>query len=265
MPKFAANLSMLFTEVPFLKRFESAANSGFDYIEYLFPYEWDASTLATLLKQHQLKQVLFNLPPGDWSAGERGIACLPDRKEEFKRGVDLALAYADTLGVSQLNCLAGLTPNITATGNKLTEYSRHWDTLHENIAYAASQLEQHHITLMLEPINSKVDMPGFFLDTLGKTKLLIKSLNLPNIKIQFDIYHMQIMQGDILRSIQENLELIGHIQFADCPGRHEPGTGELNFDRIFQVLDQINYSGWVSAEYIPQQNSQNSLSWFKTP
>jgi len=256
MPKFAANLSMLFTELPFLERFKAASENGFQSIEYLFPYEWDPHILATQLKQHQLQQVLFNLPPGNWGQGERGIACLPDRINEFKDGVNDAIEYANILGVKQLNCLSGLAP---IDGDQATL----WQTLVNNITYAAQRLNEHGITLLIEPINSKVDMPGFFIDTLDKALRIIKDVNLSNVKVQFDIYHMQIMQGDILHSLESNLHYIQHIQFADCPGRHEPGTGELNFHNIFSFLDRINYSGWVSAEYIPKSNTQHSLEWFQ--
>jgi len=257
MLKFAANLTMLFNEVAFLDRFELASRSGFKYVEYLFPYEWSADELAKKLNQFDLQQVLFNLPAGDWANGERGIACLPDRKEEFKEGLALAIEYAEVLQVSQVNCLSGLRPN-EETDEVL------WETLIENISYAASRLQDHNICLMIEPINSKVDMPGFFIDTFEKAKLLLNAVNSTNIKIQFDIYHMQIMQGDILHTIASNLKDIGHIQFADCPGRHEPGSGELNFDNIFHALDKMKFDGFVSAEYIPQHDSISSLHWLPT-
>jgi hydroxypyruvate isomerase len=257
MPKFAANISMLFTEHAFLKRFKLASDSGFKYVEYLFPYEWDAFLLADHLKEHRLQQILFNLPPGNWQAGDRGIACIPNRQNEFRDGVAKAIEYANVLGVRQLNCLAGLNP-------EHIDNAKTWDTLTANILYAAQQLKQHQITLMIEPINSKVDMPGFYLDTLAKTKAIIDELQQTNIKIQFDIYHMQIMQGDILSTITQNITQIGHIQFADNPGRHEPGTGELNFTNIFNALDKLNYQGWVSAEYIPLTSTLSSLKWFNS-
>ena len=254
MPKFAANLSMLFTELPFLERFAAAAENGFQHVEYLFPYAWEPNMLAAQLEKHRLQQILFNLPPGHWNEGERGIACLPDRSHEFKQGIDDAIKYANILGVTQLNCLSGIAPP-DADPQIL------WQTLVENITYAAHRFSEYGITLLIEPINSKVDMPGFFIDTLDKALALINEVSLENVKIQFDIYHMQIMQGDILRSIATNLQYIHHIQFADCPGRHEPGTGELNFANIFNFLDQHNYAGWVSAEYIPKANTKDSLTW----
>jgi len=256
MPKFAANLSMLFTEVAFLERFKSASENGFQFVEYLFPYEWSPQVLATQLKQHKLQQVLFNLPPGNWAEGERGIACLPDRVHEFKLGIDQAIEYAEALNVKQINCLAGLAP-------ENLEHTLLWNTFVNNIRYAAKRLKQHNITLLIEPINSKVDMPGFFIDTLDKALQVINDVDQTNVKVQFDIYHMQIMQGDILRTLERTQHHIGHIQFADCPGRHEPGTGELNFKNIFNCLDKMNYAGWVSAEYIPKSDTPSSLLWLQ--
>jgi len=254
MPRFAANLTMLFTEVEFLDRFALAARSGFSGVEFLFPYAYAASDITERLQQHGLTQVLFNLPPGNWDAGERGIACLPDRVDEFRRGVELALQYATALGCAQLNCLAGLKPDHVS--NEMA-----WQTLRENVRYAAEMLEPHGVTLMLEAINSRIDMPGFFLDSSAKVRALIDEVQHPNIKFQYDIYHMQIMEGDIIRRLQELHPYIGHIQFADNPGRHEPGTGELNFPVIFKALDTIGYKGWVSAEYRPGKSTLESLSW----
>jgi len=258
MPKFAANLSMLFQEVEFLDRFALAAEAGFKYVEYLFPYEWSAELLAEHLARHQLQQVLFNLPAGNWLKGEWGIASLPGREHEFREGVDLAIHYAEKLKVKQLSCMAGLLPE----HNIESLFPRHWETLVANVSYAARELQKHDIQLLLEPINSKIDMPLFLLDTLDKTLLLIKESAASNIRIQFDIYHMQIMQGDIIRSLSQHMDLIGHIQFADNPGCHEPGSGELNFSRIFTSLDELGYQGWVSAEYIPSGSTHDSLSWF---
>lgn len=261
MPKFAANLSMLFQEASFLDRFALAADAGFSYVEYLFPYEWAAELLARHLATHGLEQVLFNLPAGNWLKGERGIACLPGRQHEFREGVELAIHYAQKLNVKQLNCLSGLLPD----QNTAAVFPEHWETLVSNVTYAAQALAEHDIQLLLEPINSKIDMPGFLLDSLDKTLQLIQQCPSDNIRIQFDIYHMQIMQGDIIRQLAHHLPMIGHIQFADNPGRHEPGTGELNFPRIFSCLDELNYTGWVSAEYIPKHNTLSSLEWFRKP
>ncbi len=259
MPKFAANLTMLFQEVPFLERFKHASQAGFQAVEYLFPYEWPAELLAEKLAENQLKQVLFNLPAGNWIKGERGLACLPGREHDFKEGLELAIHYAKKLGVTQVNCLAGLLPEKLAD----THFSLYWDTLVSNVGFAANRLAENDIQLLIEPINSKIDMPGFMIDTLTKASALITETGASNIKIQFDIYHMQIMQGDILRTLTQQLTQIGHIQFADNPGRHEPGTGEINFPRVFSRLDELNYSGWVSAEYIPSGTTEDSLEWLR--
>lgn len=257
MPRFAANLSMLFAEVPFLERFEKAAQAGFSQVEYLFPYAYEAQQLKRLLEQNNLQQVLFNLPPGDWEAGERGIACLPGREGEFKEGLTRAIYYAKQLGVNQLNCLAGLRPAELSEELALA-------TLKSNLHFAAQSLAQEGITLLLEAINSRVDMPGFLVDGSDKALALIHDIGLPNIKLQFDLYHMQIMQGDLLRTLARHMADIGHIQFADNPGRHEPGTGEINFSKIFEELDRMGYQGWVSAEYLPSRETAQTLGWLQS-
>ncbi|MEE2761986.1 MAG: hydroxypyruvate isomerase [Pseudomonadota bacterium] len=254
MPRFAANLSMLFTEAPFLERFALARAAGFDGVEYLFPYAYAKDQLQQALAQNHLTQVLFNLPPGDWDAGERGIACLPDRVAEFRAGVDQALDYAQALGCRQVNCLAGLRP-ATVTEDEA------WQTLVANVGYAADKLAGQGITLCLEAINSRVDMPGFALDTSGKVLALIEQVDADNVRLQYDVYHMQIMEGDLVRSMECLLPWIGHIQFADNPGRHEPGTGEINFSNVFGAIDRMGYDGWVSAEYRPSGKTADSLSW----
>ncbi|MEA1080430.1 hydroxypyruvate isomerase [Marinobacter qingdaonensis] len=254
MPRFAANLSMLFTEAPFLERFALARAAGFDGVEFLFPYAYAKDQLQQALAQNHLTQVLFNLPPGDWDAGERGIACLPDRVAEFRAGVDQALDYAQALGCRQVNCLAGLRP-ATVTEDEA------WQTLVANVGYAAEKLAGQGITLCLEAINSRVDMPGFALDTSGKVLALIEQVDADNVRLQYDVYHMQIMEGDLVRSMECLLPWIGHIQFADNPGRHEPGTGEINFSNVFGAIDRMGYDGWVSAEYRPSGKTADSLSW----
>ncbi|MCG7200500.1 hydroxypyruvate isomerase [Marinobacter pelagius] len=258
MPRFAANLSMLFTEVEFMERFARAREAGFEGVEYLFPYAWPAADIARELENNNLTQVLFNLPPGDWDAGERGIACLPDRVEEFREGVDQAIEYAQALGCQQVNCLAGLKPA------DLDEETA-WKTLVANIQYAAERLDSEGIMLCLEAINSRVDMPGFFLDTSGKVLALIEEVGMDNVRLQYDLYHMQIMEGDLIRTMECLLPWIGHIQFADNPGRHEPGTGEINFSNVFAAIDGLDYDGWVSAEYRPSGGSEASLGWFSGP
>lgn len=256
MPRFVANLSMLFTEVPFLERFARARAAGFTAVEYLFPYDWPAEQLAQQLQEQGLTQVLFNLPPGDWQAGERGIACLPDRVEEFRAGVERGIAYAQALGNRQLNCLAGLKPA------DLDEQAA-WETLVANVQYAADRFAEAGLTLCLEAINSRVDMPGFMLDTTGKVMALIEALEADNVRLQYDVYHMQIMEGDVIRTMECLLPWIGHVQFADNPGRHEPGTGEINFSNVFAALDRMGYSGWVSAEYRPSLVTEQTLEWFR--
>lgn len=256
MPRFAANLSMLFTEVPFLARFARARAAGFSAVEYLFPYDWPAEQIAAELESNGLTQVLFNLPPGDWQAGERGIACLPDRVNEFRAGVDQGMAYARVLGNTQLNCLAGLQP--AELDDELA-----WQTLVANVQYAADRFAEAGLTLCLEAINSRVDMPGFMLDTTGKVMALIEAVDADNVRLQYDIYHMQIMEGDLIRSMECLLPWIGHIQFADNPGRQEPGTGEINFSNVFAALDRLGYQGWASAEYRPTAVTEDSLAWFR--
>jgi hydroxypyruvate isomerase len=257
MPRFAANLSLLFTELPFLDRFAAAAEAGFQGVEYLFPYDWPAEQLAEQLREQGLTQVLFNLPPGDWQAGERGIACLPDRVEEFRAGVDQGITYARVLGNRQLNCLAGLKP--TDLDEQIA-----WETLVANVQYAADRFADAGLTLCLEAINSRVDMPGFMLDTTGKVMALLEELDADNVRLQYDVYHMQIMEGDVIRTMECLLPWIGHIQFADNPGRHEPGSGEINFSNVFAALDRMGYQGWVSAEYRPSSVTEDTLSWFRS-
>lgn len=254
MPRFAANLTLLFNEVPFEERFAAAHQAGFNGVEYLFPYAWPEAELARQLQVHDLTQVLFNLPPGDWDAGERGIACLPGREAEFRTGVDDAIRYAHALGCQRLNCLAGLAP-------PQADQDRLWDVLRENVTYAARRLGDEGITLCLEAINSRVDMPGFLLDTSDKVICLMDEVDADNLHLQYDLYHMQIMEGDLIRTLRRLMPRIGHIQFADNPGRHEPGTGEINFRSIFEALDEAGYAGWVSAEYRPKARTVEGLGW----
>ncbi|MFC4258014.1 hydroxypyruvate isomerase [Marinobacter lacisalsi] len=254
MPRFAANLTLLFNELPFEERFSAARQAGFRGVEYLFPYAWPEATLAQHLRENDLTQVLFNLPPGDWNAGERGVACLPGREEEFRAGVEEAVRYARALGCQRLNCLAGLRPAEADEG-------RLWATLRQNVDYAARRLEGEGITLCLEAINSRVDMPGFLLDTSAKVLGLMDEVGADNVRLQYDLYHMQIMEGDLIRTLRRCMARIGHIQFADNPGRHEPGTGEINFRSIFRALDDAGYNGWVSAEYHPKARTDAGLGW----
>lgn len=254
MPRFAANLTMLFTEVDFLDRFAAAKAAGFDGVEYLFPYAWRKDELKSRLQDQGLTQVLFNLPPGDWDSGERGIACLPDRVDEFRRGVEQAIGYAQALDCCQLNCLSGLLP-------ASLPWQQGWDTLVANVTWANEQLQREGITLCVEAINSRVDMPGFLLDTSARVMELIDAVGSGNVKLQYDLYHMQIMEGDLIRTLERLLPRIGHIQFADNPGRHEPGSGEINFANVFAALDRLSYKGWVSAEYRPMADTVAGLGW----
>lgn len=257
MLNFAANLSMLFQEHSFLDRFRAASEQGFDFVEYLFPYDHKVDDLKSALNDNGLKQVLFNLPPGDWDAGERGIACLPSRKDEFKKGLELAMQYAVDLQVPQINCLAGLLPS------DLSE-TLAMETFLENLDFAANQLASINVKLVFEAINSRIDMPGFFIDTLDKSRDVLRALNNPNIGFQFDLYHMQIMHGDLLKNLNTMWPDITHIQFADTPGRHEPGTGEIDFKTVFNEIRKKDYRGFVSAEYRPKTDTVSSLEWLRT-
>jgi hydroxypyruvate isomerase len=254
MPKFAANLALLFNEVPFLDRFQAAAEAGFTGVEYLFPYDFDKNELAARLKQYGFTQALHNLPAGDWAAGERGIAILPERVGEFREGVARAIDYATTLGCKQLNCLAGLTPK-GAAPERLRE------TFLANLDYAAKALKDAGINLLIESINTR-DMPGFFLTHTKQAVELIEETGSDNIFVQYDVYHMQIMEGDLTRTIEVNLPRIAHIQIADNPGRNEPGTGEINYPFLFKMLDAIGYQGWVGCEYKPAGKTADGLGWF---
>lgn len=255
MPKFNANLTMLFTEVDFLERFELAAKNGFDAIEYLFPYEWSAAELADSLAKHDLKQVLHNLPAGDWGGGERGIACLPGREGEFQDGVGKGIEYATALNCPALNCLVGLTPDTVKAD--LVE-----KTLVENLRFAADALAKAGIKLLIEALNSK-DIPGFHLVSSKDTMALIEKVDHPNVAFQYDIYHMQRMEGDLINTINSLVGSIGHMQLADNPGRHEPGSGEIHFGNLFKAIDDTGYQGWIGCEYIPAGDTAAGLGWLK--
>jgi hydroxypyruvate isomerase len=253
MPKFAANLSMLFTEAAFLDRFAAASDAGFTGVEYLFPYDYAPTEIKARLDEHGLAQVLFNLPAGDWGAGERGIACHPDRVTEFREGVDLAIDYATVLGCAQVNCLAGIKPE--GVGDDAAR-----ETLIENLGFAAERLEAAGIRLLAEPINTR-DIPGFFLTRTEQALAIFDTVGSRNLKLQYDLYHMQVMEGDLARTLERHLDRIAHVQIADNPGRHEPGTGEIHYPFLFAHLDRLGYTGWVGCEYKPATTTGEGLGW----
>lgn len=253
MPRFAANLTMLFNELPFLERFGAASRAGFAGVEFLFPYDYEKERLAGVLRSNGLSLVLHNLPAGDWAKGERGVACHPERVIEFRDGVDRAIEYAVHLGCPRLNCLAGILPK------DVTE-SEARETLIGNLRFAADRLRAAGLELMLEPVNSR-DIPGFFVDRSRHALEIIAAVDAPNLKLQFDIYHAQVMEGDLTRTLEGNFGQIGHLQVADNPGRNEPGTGEINYPFLFRRLDELGYSGWVGCEYKPRSSTVDGLGW----
>ncbi|NPV25541.1 hydroxypyruvate isomerase [Bradyrhizobium aeschynomenes] len=253
MPRFAANLTMLFNELPFIDRFAAAKAAGFSGVEYLFPYEFDKAELREQLARHGLTQVLHNLPAGNWAAGERGIAILPDRVDDFRDGVRRAIEYARALDCRQLNCLVGIAPD-DADARELNQ------VLVRNLRFAATALRAQGIKLLIEPINT-LDIPGFFLSRTAQALQLISEVESDNLFVQYDIYHMQIMEGDLARTMQKHLARIAHIQLADNPGRHEPGTGEINYPFLFRHLDAIGYAGWIGCEYKPRAGTVEGLGW----
>jgi hydroxypyruvate isomerase len=255
MPRFSANLSMLFTEHDFLDRFDAAARAGFTGVEYVGAYDHAPETVAARLEKNKLTQVLFNLPAGNWAGGERGIAVLPDRVDEFRRGVDTAIAYAKATGCGQINCLAGIAP----AGMDRAELEI---IFVENLKYAAPRLEAAGVKLLIESINL-LDIPGFFLSTSRQALAIMERVGSDNLYLQYDIYHMQVMEGDLARTIEKNLSRIAHIQLADNPGRNEPGTGEINYPFLYQHIDRIGYTGWVGAEYKPKAGTEAGLGWFR--
>ena len=254
MPKFCANLTLLYNEHEFLERFGAASRAGFKGVEYLFPYEYDRHQLAELLNRHKLVQVLHNMPAGDWAKGERGIACHPDRVNEFQAGVEQAIEYATALDCRQVNCLAGLAP-AGVTPEELHE------TFVANLSFAAPKFKAAGIKLLIEPINSKRDMPGFYLDHTQQALDIIADEGADNLFVQYDIYHMQIMEGDLASTIEKNLKMIAHMQLADNPGRHEPGTGEINYKFLFEFIDNIGYTGWIGCEYRPLTTTDAGMGW----
>ncbi len=253
MPRLAANLTMLFTEHPFLERFPAAAAAGFEHVEFLFPYEYSAAEVRGAVRDANLEVVLFNLPAGDWAAGERGLAALPDRVQEFRAGVERALEYAAELDCPRLNCLAGLSAD---GGDPAVQ----WGTLVENVRHAGERVAAAGRTLLVEPVNNK-DVEGFFLPTTTDAIRLLDEAGDPRVRLQFDVYHVQRMEGDVTPRLRALFDRIDHVQIADNPGRHQPGTGELNFGFLFAELDRLGYAGLVGLEYVPEPDTLSSLGW----
>ncbi len=253
MPRFCANLTMMFNEHAFLDRFEAAAKAGFKAVEFLFPYDHPATDIQARLKDNGLEQVLFNMPPGDWAMGERGTAILPGRQSEFRDGVKRALDYAAVFGTKRLHCMAGLLPAGLAQGTAASLYAA-------NLAWTCEQAQAAGVLVVIEPINHR-DMPGFFLNTTGQAAAVVEAIGRDRLAILFDLYHCQVTEGDVTTRLANLLPLVGHIQLADVPGRNEPGTGELNWPYIFRQIDAIGYNGWVGCEYRPASGTVTGLSW----
>ncbi|MFP5465995.1 MAG: 2-oxo-tetronate isomerase [Gammaproteobacteria bacterium] len=255
MPRFAANLSMMYTELPFLDRFAAAASDGFRAVEFLFPYEHDPQAIAGQLQAHGLTQVLFNLPPGNWPAGERGMACHPGREDEFAQGLSLAIEYARATGCRRLHAMAGLVQPGAGVADLRATYVR-------NLRAAASRLAPLDITLLIEPINQR-DMPGYYLSQQQQAHDIVAEVGAANLKVQMDLYHCQIMEGDLTRRLERHLAGVGHIQIAGVPDRHEPDTGEVHFPYLFERLDQLGYEGYVGCEYRPRAGTRAGLGWVR--
>lgn len=254
MPRFAANLSMMFTEVDFLDRFERAAEAGFDAVEFQFPYAFDAAEIRERLEAHRLELVLFNTPPGDWERGERGFACEPARRADFQSGIADALTYAKALGGKQVHCMAGCVP--LDVDSALVR-----DTYIENLRFACDAFAAIDAMLLIEPINH-LDIPRYFLHTTSQALSIIEDVGRDNLKVQYDIYHAQRTEGELAATLAQHLSQIGHVQIADNPGRHEPGSGEINFPFLFRWLDDIGYAGHVGCEYRPRSGTEAGLGWF---
>jgi 2-dehydrotetronate isomerase len=256
MPRFAANLTMMFTDLPFLDRFAAASEAGFAAVEFLFPYEFPADGIAARIKAADLEVALFNMPPGDWGAGERGIASLPGREQEFRDGVDKALSYAGPLKVKKLHAMAGILPKGADPGECRA-------TLIRNLKFAAAQLARHDILLVLEAINTR-DIPGFSVTTQKDSFAVCEAVNAPNLKMQMDLYHMQVMEGDLATKLKLYAPHCGHIQIAGCPERNEPDTGEIRYEYLFRLLDEIGYQGWLGCEYRPAGKTIAGLGWMQS-
>ena len=257
MPRFAANLSMMYTEHAFLDRFAAAAKDGFEAVEYLFPYEWPAATLAKVLADHGLQQVLFNAPPGDWAGGERGLACLAGREADFRAGLDKALDYAAALHCPRVHVMAGLLPEASSRAEARAIYVA-------NLGWAAQRAADAAIDLLLEPINTR-DIPRFFLNRQDDAHAVIAEVGAPNLKVQMDLYHCQIVEGDVAMKLRQYLPTgrVGHLQIAGVPQRHEPDRGELNHPYLFEVIDELAFPGWIGCEYRPASGTSAGLDWLR--
>lgn len=255
MPRFCANLTMLFTERPFLERFDAAARSGFSAVEYMFPYSENIDGIAKALKELKLTQVLFNLPAGNWAAGDRGIAVDPTRRDEFRQGIAQAVEIARRFGCRRLNCLVGKRPDGV-------DEREQWACLVDNLRFAAAALAHHGIILMVEPVNT-FDIPGFFLSTSTQTLRLLDEVGARNASLQYDVYHMQRMEGNLAHTMGRLISRIGHVQIADSPDRHEPGTGEIHFAYLLRRLDALDYEGYVGLEYRPSGATEASFEWIE--
>ncbi|SEA95928.1 2-oxo-tetronate isomerase [Paraburkholderia sartisoli] len=255
MPRFAANLTMMYHEHPFLDRFGAAARDGFKGVEMLFPYAFPAVDLKARLDEHQLTQALFNAPCGDWAAGDRGLASVPGREDEFRRSIDHALEYARVLGNRRLHVMAGL---IAADQSR----ERHREVYLKNLAYAAQAVQGDGITVVIEPINTR-DMPGFFLNRQDDAQAICAEVGASNLKVQFDCYHCQIVEGDLAVKLRRDMAHIGHIQIAGVPERHEPDSGEINYPYLFELIDSLGYDGWTGCEYLPRAGTSAGLGWLR--
>lgn len=255
MPKFAANLTMQFNEVPFIERFGAAAQAGFEAVEFLFPYEHDRVALAAALRDTGLKNVLFNMPPGDWAGGDRGVAALPGREQEFRANVAIAVDYAKALGTPNLHAMAGIVAGDADPAACRAAYIA-------NLRYAASECAPHGITVLIEPINTR-DMPGYFLNTQSQAHAIREAVGANNLKVQMDLYHAQIMEGDLATKIRAYLPHVGHIQIAGVPFRNEPDVGEVNYPYLYRLLDELGYQGWIGCEYRPAGKTSDGLEWMR--
>jgi hydroxypyruvate isomerase len=257
MPRFAANLTMMFNEVPFLERFAAAKAEGFGAVEFLFPYEHDAREIGSRLSDAGLIQVLFNTPPGDWNAGERGLAALPERRDDFRRAMDLALSYARSLACPRIHVMSGIVP-------AHADRDRYRACYVENLAWASVIAKKDGIALLVEPLNTR-DMPGYLISSIGEARSVMADVGAGNVELQFDIYHTQMSQGFVAETFRENFSAVGHIQIAGVPGRHEPDERqEINYPYLFDLIDELGYGGWIGCEYRPRAGTADGLGWLKS-